>query len=66
MAEPDVDDCVDELRGALAAHGITLPSLGVDLVSYAGDRTPPLVTLGHCNLPTTRALTRVLREAAPR
>ncbi|MEU9980498.1 hypothetical protein [Streptomyces sp. NPDC050856] len=53
-------ECVEELRAALAAHGITLPSLGRD---YG---TPPLVILGNCNLATAHALAGVLREAAGR
>jgi hypothetical protein len=64
MADLDVHGCTDELRAALAAHGITLPSLGVDLVSYAGQTIPPLVSLGECNQPTARKLAEVLRKAA--
>ncbi|MGW7300844.1 hypothetical protein GA0115233_1012103 [Streptomyces sp. DI166] len=62
----DVTLCVEELRDALAAHGITLPSLGVDLPSFAAARRPPvgLVVLGNCNIPTARKLAAVLREAA--
>ncbi|BCM66496.1 MULTISPECIES: hypothetical protein [Streptomyces] len=62
----DVTLCVEELRGALALHGITLPSLGVDLPSFAGTYTPPagLVSLGNCNTTTARALAAVLRKAA--
>ncbi|MBT2524285.1 hypothetical protein J7E91_02245 [Streptomyces sp. ISL-99] len=51
---------VEELRAALTAHGITLPSLGRDF------GTPPLVILGNCNLATARALTAVLRKATDR
>ena len=64
MAELDVHGCTDELRTALAAHDITLPSLGLDLVSYAGETIPPLVSLGECNTPTARKLAEVLRKAA--
>ncbi|MFH9677158.1 hypothetical protein ACH4L5_33455 [Streptomyces sp. NPDC017405] len=62
---PDVIRCVEELRAALALHGITLPSLRVDLPSFAGTYDPPagLVTLGNCNTATAQALT-VLRKAA--
>jgi hypothetical protein len=61
----EADACVEELRAALAAHGITLPSLGVDLPAYAS-RCParPLVALGNCNLLTARALTTALRKGA--
>ncbi|MGI5367713.1 hypothetical protein [Streptomyces iakyrus] len=30
MHSPEADASVEELRAALAAHGITLPSLGID------------------------------------
>ncbi|MCX4586544.1 hypothetical protein [Streptomyces sp. NBC_01481] len=60
---PDVQDCAEELRAALAAHGITLPSLGVDLPTVAASyRTPPLIALGNCNLATARALVAALRK----
>ncbi|MEU1706433.1 hypothetical protein ABZ478_13645 [Streptomyces sp. NPDC005706] len=32
---------MEELRAALAAHGITLPSLRVDLPSFAATYRPP-------------------------
>ncbi|WP_328670246.1 hypothetical protein OG905_16095 [Streptomyces sp. NBC_00322] len=61
--QPDVQDCAEEPRTALAAHGITLPSLGVDLPTFAaGYRTPPLIALGNCNLATARALVVALRK----
>ena len=62
----DVTLCVEDLRSALALHGITLPSLRVDLPSFAGTYAPPagLVTLGNCNTATARALAAVLRKAA--
>lgn len=68
---PEKDDttrCAEDLRAALALHGITLPSLRVDLPSYAGTYTPPagLITLGNCNTATARALTAILRKAASR
>jgi hypothetical protein len=61
----DVTRCVDELRDALAVHGITLPSLRVDLPSFAGTYPPPagLVALGNCNTATARRLTAALRLA---
>ncbi|MEU9290812.1 hypothetical protein AB0D57_40820 [Streptomyces sp. NPDC048275] len=62
----DMERGVDELRAALAAHGITLPSLRVDLPSFAGTYPPPagLVALGNCNTATARRLAAVLRKAA--
>lgn len=35
---PDAQDCAEELRAALAAHGITLPSLGIDLLLHGRAR----------------------------
>ncbi|WP_330288873.1 hypothetical protein [Streptomyces sp. NBC_00576] len=62
----DVTLCVEELRAALAEHGITLPSLRVDLPSFAGSYQPPrgLVALGGCNAATALKLAAVLRNAA--
>ncbi|MCX4788848.1 hypothetical protein OG369_22525 [Streptomyces sp. NBC_01221] len=61
--DADMQDCVNDLRAALAAHGVTLPSLGIDLPTFAARyRTLPLVTLGNCNLPTARALVAALRK----
>lgn len=57
---------VAELQAALAAHGIILPSLGVDLPSVVQTYRAPLVELGNCNLDTVRALTAALRKAAGR
>lgn len=58
---------VAQLGDALAALGITLPSLSIDLLSCSrplGHR--PLVELGRCNLETAAALTAALRRAAVR
>jgi hypothetical protein len=57
---------VAELQAALKAHGITLPSLGLDLPSVVQTYGPPLVELGNCNLDTASALTAALRMAAGR
>ncbi|MEU8684270.1 hypothetical protein [Streptomyces sp. NPDC048611] len=62
----DVHDSAEELRTALRAHGITLPSLGVDLPGFAGAYSVSLVALGNCNAATARRLAEVLREAATR
>jgi hypothetical protein len=57
--------CVQQLRAALEANGITLPSLGIDLPTYARPYgVPPLVALGNCNTATARALAAALRKAA--
>ncbi|MEV6049483.1 hypothetical protein [Streptomyces sp. NPDC052107] len=64
----DVTLCVEDLRTALALHGITLPSLRVDLPGFAGTYAKPagLVTLGNCNTATARALAAALRKTAGR
>ncbi|KUL52646.1 hypothetical protein ADL22_04780 [Streptomyces sp. NRRL F-4489] len=62
----DAQATAEGLREALRAHGITLPSLGVDLPSFAGSYPPPLVALGNCNAATARKLADVLRKAAAR
>ncbi|MGP3976292.1 hypothetical protein ACTWQF_20255 [Streptomyces sp. 8N114] len=59
-----VEECIAELGTALRAHGITLPSLGVDPVTYAGSQPYTLIALGNCNVDTARALAAVLRAAA--
>ena len=53
----DVTLCVEDLRTALAEHGISLPSLR---------HTPPagLIALGNCNTATARALASALRRTA--
>ncbi|MET9952882.1 hypothetical protein ABZ135_15200 [Streptomyces sp. NPDC006339] len=60
----DITPDIDQLRSALAAHGITLPSLGVDPLTLAGTSVrPPLVALGNCTVATARHLTQVLHKA---
>ncbi|MER5778603.1 hypothetical protein ABT144_30840 [Streptomyces sp. NPDC002039] len=60
-------EALTELRSALIAHGITLPSLDLHLPSYAAThRTPPLLTLGPCNPATARALAAALNRAPRR
>ncbi|MFJ9644264.1 hypothetical protein [Streptomyces sp. NPDC101206] len=66
MSDPAADrqaiDALIELRAALAAHGITLPSLDLHLPSYAGTYdTPPLIALGNCNAGTADRLAAALR-----
>ncbi|MFC8394207.1 MULTISPECIES: hypothetical protein [unclassified Streptomyces] len=58
---------VEQLRTALEAHGITLPSPTVDLPTFAGAYAgQTLIPLGNCNEETARALTAALRKAAGR
>ncbi|MFE9215323.1 hypothetical protein ACFYN3_03130 [Streptomyces lavendulae] len=50
-----------ELRAALAAHGIALPSLDLHLPSYAASGTrPPLISLGNCNPATAQRIADAL------
>lgn len=60
-ADREAIEALTQLRAALAAHRITLPSLDLHLPSYASSHgTPPLISLGNCNLATTRLLTDAL------
>ncbi|HEX5566260.1 MAG TPA: hypothetical protein VFY14_04885 [Streptomyces sp.] len=55
------EEAAEELRNALRGAGVTLPSLRVDLVSYAGDTAePPLVELGRCTPEVARRLATAL------
>jgi hypothetical protein len=58
----DAEEACEELRDALRAVGVTLPSLGVDAVSCAGSAPFALLDLGRCNVATARALAAVLRD----
>ncbi|MFE5595510.1 hypothetical protein [Streptomyces sp. NPDC056549] len=49
-------EAVAELREALARAGITLPSLGIDVVTLAAEPPRPLVELGCCTVETARLL----------
>ncbi|MDT0343281.1 hypothetical protein [Streptomyces litchfieldiae] len=57
-----VELALRELREALAARGITLPSLGLDAVTAPDVCTYTLVELGRCNVETARRLAAALRE----
>ncbi|MFG3106133.1 hypothetical protein [Streptomyces tendae] len=61
----DAERACEELRGALGAAGVTLPSLGLDAVSCAGFAPLALIDLGRCNAATARALAAALVERAP-
>ncbi|MEE4423750.1 hypothetical protein V2J85_31240 [Streptomyces sp. DSM 41528] len=58
----DAQEARDELRAALKAAGITLPSLSLDGVSLAGDFPRPLVDLGRCAPVVARQLAERLRK----
>lgn len=51
---------VNELRILLGSHDVKPPSLGRDYGS------PPLITLGNCNLAAARALVAALRRVQAR
>jgi hypothetical protein len=56
------DEAQVELRAALDAWGITLPSLRVDPASAAGPAPRPLINLGCCNPSTARRLAAALQS----
>lgn len=55
----------EELRTALASHGIKLMALGLDPITNMRGFPCPLVSLGNCNLDTARKLVTVLRATQP-
>lgn len=59
----DAEQACEELRDALGAVGVTLPSLGLDAVSCAASAPLALIDLGRCNATTARTLAAVLRES---
>lgn len=59
------EEAVARLREGLAGVSVTLPSLGVDVVSLAGEAPFPLIELGRCNLDTALRLAAVLRAPEP-
>ncbi|MDJ1130831.1 hypothetical protein [Streptomyces iconiensis] len=57
------EQAVLNLQDALVAVGVTLPSLGIDLLSCTRSIDPhPLVELGRCPLETAHRLAELLRE----
>jgi hypothetical protein len=66
----EADRALNQLRAALDACGITLPSLDLDAVTLAaihngGTDRRPLIELGRVNLETARKLTRALSGTGP-
>lgn len=57
----EAEETVKELREALLAAGIKLPSLGFDPVSLAREAPCPLIELGRCSVETAQRLAAVLR-----
>jgi hypothetical protein len=62
-ARRDASAAFDELKKALVRHGIWLPDLDVDLVSYAHFAGRPLIQLGRISNEAAKALTGVLNRA---
>ncbi|MFB4194695.1 hypothetical protein [Streptomyces carpaticus] len=58
------EQVVNEVREAMTAAGVILPSLRIDLASCSGDAKRPLIDLGRCNLDLARKLASVLRGCA--
>lgn len=59
------EQAVLNLQDALTGVGVTLPSLGIDLLSCTRSIDPrPLVELGRCPLETAHRLAALLRERA--
>ncbi|MFF5972080.1 hypothetical protein ACFY7C_11225 [Streptomyces sp. NPDC012769] len=56
-------EAVAELREALGRAGITLPSLGLDVITLAADPPRPLIELGCCTAATARLLAAALAGA---
>lgn len=57
----DAERARDELRDALGAAGVQLPSLGLDIASCVGPTPLALIDLGCCNVETAQALAAALR-----
>ncbi|MEV5593276.1 hypothetical protein [Streptomyces sp. NPDC052496] len=60
----NAEEARDELRTALTAVGIKLPTLSLDVASLTGDIARPLVTLGRCTPEVARRLAAVLRTCS--
>ncbi|WP_406861684.1 hypothetical protein ABZO31_14865 [Streptomyces sp. HUAS MG47] len=59
---------VDQLKAALDAVDVVLPSMGVDplTIGGSGPAAPyPLIELGRCNMDTARQLVAVLSGKRP-
>lgn len=64
-AEPNNDarTSAEELRAALASHGIEFPLLRPEPITDTPGFPCPLLSLGDCNLDTARKLTAVLQAS---
>jgi hypothetical protein len=59
-------ETVVRLKRALAAHDIVLPSMDLDVLSYANHDDRQLVDLGRCNVRTALALIAALTSGRGR
>ncbi|TNM25874.1 hypothetical protein FH715_25980 [Streptomyces sedi] len=67
-ADPDDTDperTVAELVRALAVHGVSLPSLGLDGSSMYQPFVPPLIELGRVTEETARKIIQALAPRTP-
>jgi hypothetical protein len=62
-ARREATETCEELKQALGRHGIVLPSLDVEVASYARFAGRPLIELGRVNITTAKALAAVLNQA---
>lgn len=60
------EEALSELRDALDASGIALPSLGLDPVGHDWQPAAPLIALGCCTRDTARRLASALRARGAR
>lgn len=59
----EAESALKDLKEALSALGITLPSIELDHLSLLGPHIGPLIDLGRVNLDTARKLTEALRSS---
>ncbi|QKW07241.1 hypothetical protein HUT18_13405 [Streptomyces sp. NA04227] len=63
QAAREAEELCDELRTALRAVGVTLPSVRVDPVLWGDEQSvPSLIDLGRCNFGTARRLVEVVSK----
>jgi hypothetical protein len=61
----EAQEIVKQLKTALSMHGIVLPSLDVDLPSFANLTGETLIELGRVNQETARALIVLATREGP-
>jgi hypothetical protein len=60
----EAEDARDALAAALARSGLSLPSLRLDLNTYADASPRPLIEPGRCSPPLVRELAAVIEKGA--